>query len=100
AKKRGPFGAEINQVPSGRRRGARWRADFDISRLLAAIQIDHMELAVAASQEAAVFHYGRRTANLIANLMLPLLLAALGIQAIQRRILRTEQHIVPMKIRR
>ena len=57
-----------------------------------------MQLAIATGHKSTVFDHGRGAANLIFNGVLPDKFTCLGIQAVKRCILGTDQHAILVEI--
>ena len=65
-------------------------AYFNGREALAGVEIDDMKLRVTTGEKRAVADHGGRAANLVVNRVLPDFLAGGGVEAVERRVLRSE----------
>ena len=93
-----PFDADKDDPIEHRRRRAGRRIEVHFADFFAVVQIDGVQIPVAARHETEILHDGRKTADLIGVLPFPDEFARDGVETIEKGVLRAEQDAVAVEI--
>ena len=92
------LGTKVDAVSSRRRSDSGRRVDRYACDFCPFVDIDDMQLAITTGYERAVASDGGSAPDLIGDFVLPIQLAGLRFQAVQRGILRTNKDLVFVKV--
>ena len=93
-----PFGPDEEPVLDYRGRGTGRRIQRNLGHLGAGLELDHVQLAVAAGDEGPIVHHGGEAADLILALVLPYDTARIALQAVEVAVLGTDQDVIAVEV--